>query len=85
MKTDASVGIRAGRSVFQVAANGAANACQLAAYLVVPARVKLDFQQEVAFACRNQAVVEYGFLAARHFVFVGSGQILCLVACNPMG
>ena len=47
VQADAAVGVGARRTVFEVALNGAADSGQLAAYLMMPPRVKPHFEQGV--------------------------------------
>jgi hypothetical protein len=84
MKADASVGIASRCSVFQVAANGTSHLRKLAPYLMMSSGMQFYFEQEVAFRLGNEAIVEYGFLAAGDFSVVSSGCVLLLVACQPM-
>ena len=59
VERDTAVGIGTRVTVFEVAADGAAYMCQLAAYLVVAACVEMNFEQVVAaFRGGEQLVVE---------------------------
>src|SRR5574344_1471038 len=80
---DASVGVAALRSVFQVALDWASHGCQLAAYLVMSARVKTYLKYVVCVARGYEPVVEHRLLRVFHLVIVGVALVLLLVAHYP--
>ena len=82
---DAAVGVRARRTVFQVAPDGTAHGRQLTADLVVAARQQAHLQEAVAVAVANDAVVKYRLLRPGLFCSVGIALVLLLVAHQPVG
>ena len=84
MQGDASVGVAAWSTVFQVAFYRAANLGQLAPYLVVASGVQVYFQKVVPLARGNEPVVQHRLLRPRHLPVVGTCRVVLLLTCQPM-
>jgi len=81
---DAPVGIGALGAILEVALDGAAYLGKLATYLMMTARLEVHFDKGVVVGTPDDAIVELGTFAARHFVVVGVGLVLLLIAHQPM-
>ena len=80
MQADAAIGVAARRSIFEVAANGAAYGCELASDLMVAPSVEVHLDEVVAVGMSDDLVVEHGFLGSRALVVVGERFVLLFVA-----
>ena len=67
VERDTAIGIAARRTVFEVSLDGHAQRRKLATYLMVAACVEAHLQKVIAVAATDDAIVEYGSLAAGHF------------------
>ena len=62
MQADAAVRIGTSRTIFQVAFDGAADGCELAADLMVAAGEQFNFYKKIIFSRTQQAVPQQSFL-----------------------
>lgn len=84
MQRYTTTGERAGCSIFEIAAYGVAQSCELAAYLVVAPGVELHLYELIALAGTELAHLQGGSLGLGNLTGVGIGSVLLLVACEPM-
>lgn len=81
---DAPVGVGALGAILEVALDRAAYFGELAAYLVMAARLEVHLDEGVVVGMPDNTVVELGPFAARHLVVVGIGLVLLLVSHKPV-
>ena len=79
MQANASVGIGTGRTVLQISLNGTSHFCQLTAYLMMPPRFQVYFQQIIVLLPGYEPIMQNRFLAVRHFLVVGIALVLLLI------
>ena len=80
-----AVGIGAWSPVLEVALDGATYLGQLTANLVVSACVQVDFQEPVAVALGQNAIVQDSLFGIGYLVVVGPGGVVLGIAGKPVG
>ena len=85
MEGDAAVGVGPGRTVLEIALDGAADVCELAADLVMPSGHEFHLDEMVALRAFQVHVSELRLLGFMSRPFCDEGFVQFLVAGHPVG
>ena len=84
METDAAVGITAFGAVFEIAFHRASDGSQLAAYLMMPTGLQIDFQQRIVFAPHQGLVGQNSQFSLFGIGFGNKRLVELLIAHQPV-